>query len=428
MGLDGDFAFISTSMKVFLIDLFLSGDNAVVIALACRSLPAPQMRKVMLLGAGAAILLRVYLITVISYLLDIPGLKLLGGVALLLIGIKLIAHEDSGETIKIDDKSVPNFARQDLELWSAVVLVVIADLVMSLDNVVALAAAAKGSMFFLILGLLFSVPLLMYGSVVLGAMIKRFPWLITAGGGLLGWIAGDIASSDVLVADWLNNDAPALGLALPLLTTIFVIVESKIIDQELRIRPRQNREEGGLWLSNLASVLGGSRGSRRHKPANLPSSTSQPAYLPMDSRAALEAGVLILLVDDNPRDQMAVRRQLEELGFAVETANDGSQALEKWRERGYGLIITDCAMPQMDGYALAKAILAGQQDGDRIAPIIGLVGYVSGKSATDRCIEAGMRDVLSKPVDPISLEKAVLTLLPAAAALRRCSAGALEDR
>jgi YjbE family integral membrane protein len=234
MGFDGDFYFLGTSFKVFFIDLLLSGDNAVVIALACRSLPAPQMRKAIFIGTAAAILLRVYLTLVVSYLLEIPGLKLVGAVALLIIAIKLIVEEDKeGKTA---DSSDPD-GRQNLDLWSAVFVVVVADLIMSLDNVVALAAVAKGSIFFLALGLLLSIPLLMFGSLFVAALLKRYPLLITAGGALLGWIAGDIGITDPLIADWVSVQAPALIPAMPLLGAIFVLLEGRIIEGE-RARSR----------------------------------------------------------------------------------------------------------------------------------------------------------------------------------------------
>ena len=231
MGLDGGFVFFGTSLKVFLVDLLLIGDNAVVIALACRSLPPRQMRTAVLIGTAAAILLRVYLTTVVSYLLDVPFLKLVGAVALLIIGIKLMIAEDA-ERADAPPGATGRFSPQALEMWSAVVLVVLADLVMSLDNVVALAAVAKGSILVLAFGLILSIPLLMYGSLFVAVLLRRYPILISAGGMLLGWVAGDIAATDPAVAHWVNSEAPALTVALPLLGAVFVLLESRIIEAE----------------------------------------------------------------------------------------------------------------------------------------------------------------------------------------------------
>lgn len=228
MLLDGDFTFVGSSLKVFFVDLLLSGDNAVVIALACRALPPKQMRFAVLFGTATAILLRVYLTTVVAYLLAIPCLKLVGAFALLMIAVKLTITEDDAKPGLVHGGAT-RFAEQELELWAAVVLIVLADLVMSLDNVVALAAASKGSVAFLVLGLALSIPLLMYGSLFVAALLKRYPGLITCGGAILGWIGGDIGVSDPLIADWVNTQAPALAVAMPFLGAIFVLAESRII-------------------------------------------------------------------------------------------------------------------------------------------------------------------------------------------------------
>lgn len=246
MGFDGDFSFLGTSLKVFFVDLLLSGDNAVVIALACRALPSNQMRKAILIGTGIAILLRVYLTTMVAYLLEIPCLKLVGAVALVVIAIKLMVKEDEqgGETNRSGGDGKPS-----LDLWTAVFVVVIADVIMSLDNVVALAAVAKGSIFFLGLGLVLSIPLLMSGSMFVAALLKRYPMLIAAGGAFLGWIAGDIGVSDPMVADWVTVQAPALTVAMPLLVALFVLMESHIVEDE-----RRRSKADGVTLHGLAAT------------------------------------------------------------------------------------------------------------------------------------------------------------------------------
>lgn len=231
MELDGLMHALGMTLQVFFLDLILSGDNALVIAVACRSLPPQLMRKAVLLGTGFAILLRVLLTTVVGFLLQVPLLKLLGAALLISIAIKLLLGDDDGE-------SLPGSAADSRQLWSAVSVVVMADLVLSLDNVVALAAAAQGSVLYLILGLLFSVPLLMYGSLFIARLLNDMPLLIPLGGALLGWVAGQIAVSDPLLADWVNTQAPALQVVVPLLCVVFVLVESRIIrERAARLTP-----------------------------------------------------------------------------------------------------------------------------------------------------------------------------------------------
>ena len=177
-------------VRIMGIDLLLSGDNAVVIALASRSLPAKQRRMAIMGGSAAAIVLRVAFASAIIWLLQIPYLKLVGGVLLFYIGIKLIVPERDGQRDGVVAK--PN-------VWGAIQTIMIADAVMSLDNVVAIAAAAHGSVLLIVLGLLISIPLIVYGSQLVLRVLHRFPLLVALGGGLLGWIAGEIIVSDPFV-------------------------------------------------------------------------------------------------------------------------------------------------------------------------------------------------------------------------------------
>jgi len=229
IGLDTGMQGINLTLQVFLLDLLLSGDNAVVIALACRHLPARQMRQALFAGMGVAVGLRILFTSVISLLLKVPCLKLAGMVALVVIAIKLLVGEEDAEHLP---------QRSGSTLWSVVGLIVFADLTMSLDNVVALAAVAQDNLGILVLGLLLSIPMLMYGSLFVTGLFKRYPWLIPAGGALLGWVAGDIGMSDPLIADWVATQAPGLVLAMPLACAIFVLVESRIIQRNLRLLPR----------------------------------------------------------------------------------------------------------------------------------------------------------------------------------------------
>ncbi|MGH6842006.1 MAG: TerC family protein [Methylocella sp.] len=184
-------------LRIIWINIILSGDNAVVIALACRSLPKRQRRWGVILGAGAAVVLRVIFTVFIVELLELPFVKIVGGLLLLWIGIKLAAEEEPEKEIKSANT-----------VWSAMRTVAVADAVMSLDNVVAIAAAAKGSMLLIVLGLGLSIPLLVFGSTLVLALLNRFPILVWAGVGLLGWIAGDLIGSDTDLAAWLRVSWP----------------------------------------------------------------------------------------------------------------------------------------------------------------------------------------------------------------------------
>ncbi|MDP3652684.1 MAG: TerC family protein [Rhodoferax sp.] len=178
--------------QIIMIDILLGGDNAVVIALACRQLPANLRTKGILWGTAGAIVLRVILIAFALTLLQVPYLKLVGAALLLWIGVKLLVPEGEGEhaDVKGSDK-----------LWSAVKTVIVADLVMSIDNVIAIAGAATGAggqhqLPLVIFGLLVSIPIIISGSQLVLKLMDRFPLIITAGGMLLGWIAGTMAHSD----------------------------------------------------------------------------------------------------------------------------------------------------------------------------------------------------------------------------------------
>ena len=187
--------------QIIMIDILLGGDNAVVIALACRQLPPEQRTKGIVWGTVGAIVLRVILIAFALTLLAIPFLKLVGGALLIWIGVKLLAPDEyEHSSIQSSDK-----------LWGAVKTVIIADLVMSVDNVIAIAGAAQGAgeqhqMALVIFGLLVSIPIIVWGSQLVLKLMDRFPFIITAGGMLLGWIAGTMAHSDPAVANYLPQD------------------------------------------------------------------------------------------------------------------------------------------------------------------------------------------------------------------------------
>jgi YjbE family integral membrane protein len=206
------------ALEIIVINILLSGDNAVVIALACRNLPPHQRRWGVFWGAVGAIVLRIVLTFFAVSLLQLPYLKLIGGVLLLWIGIKLIAEEDSeeGHDVKASDK-----------MFSAIRTVVIADLVMSIDNVLGVAAAAHGSLLLLIFGLALSVPLVIGGAQIIMRLIERFPILIVAGGGLLGFVAGELMIEDSAIVDWVHAHAAWLKWAAPVIGIALVVGPAK---------------------------------------------------------------------------------------------------------------------------------------------------------------------------------------------------------
>ncbi len=177
--------FFVSVLQIIWIDLILSGDNAVVIALACRNLPPEQRKWGIWLGAGAAIGLRIIFALIITWMLAIPYLKIIGGLLLFWIAAKLIMGDESHEDI--DAKP---------SLWGAVRTIAIADAVMSLDNVLAVAAASHGNVWLFIFGLLLSIPLIIFGAQFILSLLTRFPILIWLGAAILGWVAGDMITND----------------------------------------------------------------------------------------------------------------------------------------------------------------------------------------------------------------------------------------
>jgi YjbE family integral membrane protein len=175
--------------KIIWINVLLSGDNALVIALACRELKPRQRLWGMILGAAAAVVLRIIFTTIVATMMELPYLKLVGGLALIVIAAKLLVPESKdGDGVKSAS-----------HLWAAVQIVVVADIVMSLDNVIAVAAAANGSIPLLILGLASSIPLIVAGAALIMVLLDRLPVLVWAGAALLGWIAGDVIATDPVV-------------------------------------------------------------------------------------------------------------------------------------------------------------------------------------------------------------------------------------
>jgi YjbE family integral membrane protein len=202
-------------VQVIWINILLSGDNAVVIALACRGLPPRERRWGMIIGAGVASVLLIVFTGVVSMLMTLPYLKMVSAVALVWIAIKLLAPaahdaEDTPEAVQ--------------DLWRAVRLVVVANIVMSLDNVIAVAAVAKGNYILLTLGLVISIPIVIAGSAIILALLERFPILVWGGAAVLGWVAGDIFASDSVVLSFFSGFEPErVELVAQVVAAVFVL-------------------------------------------------------------------------------------------------------------------------------------------------------------------------------------------------------------
>jgi YjbE family integral membrane protein len=171
--------------KIIVANIILSGDNAVVIAMACHNLSDKYRRPAIMFGSAGAIVLRIVFCAVIGYLLSVPYLKLVGGALLLWIGIKLVVEEEDDADIKAHDN-----------IWAAIWTIIVADAVMSLDNAIAIAAAARGDFTLIVIGLVISIPIIIVGATLISRVLDRFPWLGLVGAGLIGWIAGEVMAGD----------------------------------------------------------------------------------------------------------------------------------------------------------------------------------------------------------------------------------------
>jgi YjbE family integral membrane protein len=217
LGSSGDYAL--QVLKIIGIDIILAGDNAVVIALACRTLPPRQRMMGILLGAGAAVTLRIIFTLIVQEVLMISFLKLAGALLLFWIAVKLLIAEEHS------DDNVKNGAT----LWEAVRIVALADMVMSLDNVLAIAAAAEGDPSLIILGLLVSIPLVVGGATLITGLLARFPIFVWAGAALLGWVAGELIASEPQLQAGFDGIGDSLGWTPQAVTYMMRIIFAALV-------------------------------------------------------------------------------------------------------------------------------------------------------------------------------------------------------
>ncbi len=211
-------------LQIVMIDVVLSGDNAVVIALACRNLSPDQRARGIRWGVAGAVLLRVVLTALAAFVMNLPWLKFVGGLLLLWIGVKLLVPEDD------EGHDITPAAH----LWGAVRTIVVADFVMSLDNVIGVAGASHGNLFLLLFGLVVSIPLIVWSSQFILHLMERWPVIVVLGAGLLGWVAGGMIWSDPAVAARFPGVPAGVGYAVPAIGALLVVVLGKALERRQR--------------------------------------------------------------------------------------------------------------------------------------------------------------------------------------------------
>jgi YjbE family integral membrane protein len=209
---------LAVLFQIASINVILSGDNAVVIALACRSLPPRQQKLALTLGAVGVVVLMTILTACAAYLLTLPYLELVGSLVLLWIGVKLLLPEQQANSVKEGD-----------HLLGAVKTIIIADIVMSLDNVLGMAGAAEGHLGMLVIGLVITIPLILFCSAIIMKLMQRFPILVTLGGALLGYVAGEMAIGDPSIRSWIVPHAPYLNVVVPAAGAVLVVSLGKTL-------------------------------------------------------------------------------------------------------------------------------------------------------------------------------------------------------
>lgn len=232
MGIELTPAFWSGLLQIILVNIILSGDNALVIALACRNLEKRHQKPAILIGSAGAIVLRIIFVLVIDMLLQIGYLKLIGGLLLLWIGVKLVQGEEEGE----------DGVKAAGSLWGAIRTIIVADAVMSLDNAIAIAAAAHGNTTLIVLGLIISIPLIIFGATLIMLLLNRFPIIVIAGGALLGYIAGEVLATDPAYAQKLAAAVPNAKMILEVGCAVLVVVVGYGMQRWARARAKKHDE------------------------------------------------------------------------------------------------------------------------------------------------------------------------------------------
>jgi YjbE family integral membrane protein len=212
--------------KIAVINVVLSGDNALVIALACRSLPPREQKNAFIVGTAGIVILMTALTSFAALLMTLPYLQIIGSLLLLWIGVKLLLPEDADGNVK-----------ESSSFWEAVKTIVIADIVMSMDNVLGMAGAAKGHLGMLFLGLLITMPMILFGSAMLVKLMERLPAFVVIGAGVLGYVAGDMAVGDPAVKSYIDTHAHLLEQLAPIVGALFVVIAGKML-----ARQRSGRE------------------------------------------------------------------------------------------------------------------------------------------------------------------------------------------
>jgi YjbE family integral membrane protein len=212
MALLADPEFWIRLLGIGVLNLLLSGDNALVIAMAVRALPKRKRMAGQVWGAIGAVLLRLVFVAIVSVLLRIPLLQLVGGMLLAWIALKLVRPETGGDAD----------VRRGSSLWEAIWIIIVADVTMSLDNVLAIAATAHGDFMLVMFGIGLSLPIVVWGAGLLAHLMNRYTWIVWLGGGLLGYVAGEMVIEDPIVARWLGSTAPVLHLAVPIALGVVV--------------------------------------------------------------------------------------------------------------------------------------------------------------------------------------------------------------
>lgn len=219
--------FLSALISIVVLDLVLAGDNAVVIALASRNLPDDLRNKAIYVGTAGAILIRTVMTLFAVYLLTVPYLQAIGGLVLIPVALKLLKQEDHGESVA-----------PAAGFWGAIKTIIVADAVMGIDNVLAIAGAAHGSFLLVVFGLIISVPIVVWGSKWIGGLMNRYPALIYVGAGILAWTAGSMVIHDAIVGKYLLDISAVMRFGVPLAVTAFVIGYG--YSEARRLQPRKS--------------------------------------------------------------------------------------------------------------------------------------------------------------------------------------------